>query len=62
MPGRELRTKLSKQRRKLRTWVNSQVTRDAFRIDTDGSVHNSSDMALHVDTARGNLISTDSNA
>jgi hypothetical protein len=41
---------------------NSQVTRDAIRVDTDGSVHDSGDMALYVDTARGNLISTDSHA
>jgi hypothetical protein len=49
---------LSKRRLKPRT--NSQVTRDAFRVDTDGSMRDGSDMALHVDTARSHLISTDS--
>jgi hypothetical protein len=51
---------VSKRTRKPRTLYDSQVTRDARRVDTDGSMHDGSDMALHVDTARSHLISTDS--
>ena len=52
---------ISKRKRKPETLRdNSQVTRDAFRVDTDGSMHDCGDMALNVDTARSYLISTDS--
>jgi hypothetical protein len=35
--------------------------RDALRVDADGSVHDSGDMAINVDTTCGNLIATYSN-
>lgn len=55
---------LSKRRMNPRTLyeTNSQVARDTFRVDTDGSMHDGGDMTLHVDTARSHLVSTDAHA
>ena len=41
---------------------NSQVTQNTIRINADGGVHHRRDVALHIDTAGSNFVSTHSYA